>query len=117
VHQHVRALGQLEERAAARFLLEVEHEAPLAAVAPEVEGRHVGVPPRPELARGVPLRRLDLDHVGAEVTELLGRPRAQHDRGAVENAHAIERSRHGVGSLGSEDAAIRPPRGAAGHGP
>src|SRR5436309_1250668 len=47
----------------------------------------------------------------AEVTELLRRPRAQYDRGAVENAHAIERSRHTMGSLDLSDAASPPPGG------
>jgi len=117
MQQHVRALGELEERAAALFLLEVEHEAPLAAVAPKVEGRHVGVPPRPELARGVPLRRLDLDHVGAEVTELLRRPRAQDDGGAVENAHAIERSGIRWAPWARAMRQIRPPAGSGGPWP
>ena len=50
-----------------------------------------------ELPGGVALGRLHLDHVGAEVAELLGRPRAEHDRRAVHDPNAAERSAHAVG--------------------
>ena len=94
VHQHVGGLGQLEQRLAAGVLLEVEHDRALGAIAAEIEGRHARIARRPEHARGVAFGRLDLDHVGAEIAELLRRPRAQHDRGAVENSHSGQRTRH-----------------------
>ena len=77
VHQHVGGLGQLEQRLAAGLLLEVEHDRALGAIAAEIEGGHARIARRPELARGVALGRLDLDHVGAEIAQLLGRPRSR----------------------------------------
>src|SRR4029453_2037383 len=94
VEHGVRGGGELEEGRPAARLLEIEHDAPLVAVAGEKEGAHPRVPRGTEPARGVALRRLDFDDVGAEVTQGLGRPWPEHDRGHVDDPHAVERSGH-----------------------
>ena len=94
VEHGVRGGGELEEGGPAARLLEIEHDAPLVAVAGEEEGAHARMPRGTEPARGVALRRLDLDDVGAQVTQGLGRPRTEDDRGHVDDPHAVERSGH-----------------------
>ena len=94
VHQHVGGLGELEQRVAAGVLLEVEHDRALGAIAAEIEGRHAGIARRPELARGVAFGRFDFHHIGAQIAQLLRCPRPQHDRRAIENPNAGQRTRH-----------------------
>ena len=47
-------------------------------------------PARPPLPHGVATRRLDLDDVGAGVSEQLARVRTRDPRGAVDDAHVIQ---------------------------
>ncbi len=94
VHQHVGGLGELEQSLAAGILLQIEDDRALGAIAAEIEGRHPRMASRPEHTRRVAFGRLDLDHVGAEVAELLRGPRTQHDSRAVENSHSGQRTRH-----------------------
>jgi hypothetical protein len=95
LHHHVGALGEAHEDRAAFGLLEVERHRALVAV----QVLHVETVARPahgvELHRG---RKLDLDHVGAEVGELL-------DAGgtcahAREVEHTDARERGGCGLVG-----------------
>jgi len=51
--------------------------------------RRLGIP------HDVAARRLDLDHLGAEVAEDLRRQRPQHDRGQIEDLDSGERPRLG----------------------
>ncbi len=88
MHEHVGALGEPQEGPSTRFILEIEHDAALVAVAAEKERGHARVASGAELPGGVALRRFDFDDVGAEVAELLRRIRAEHDRSAIQNFHA-----------------------------
>ncbi|MNC91173.1 hypothetical protein D3C83_73800 [compost metagenome] len=55
---------------------------------------HAGVAHRRDVAQHVAFRRLDLDHVRAEVREQLRRERPQHHGGEVEDADAGQRPAH-----------------------
>ncbi len=94
VHQGIRALRHLQQRRPARLLLEVEYHAPLVAVTGQIEGAHPGVTGGAELPVAVPGRRLDLDHVGAQVAQDLAGPGPQHDAGQLQDPYPCERSRH-----------------------
>jgi hypothetical protein len=47
-----------------------------------------------ERAHDVALRRLDLDHLGAEIAEDLRRHRPQHHRCQIDDPNARQRTRH-----------------------
>ena len=94
VHQHVSGLGELEQRLAPALLLEVEHDRTLGAIAAKIERGHAGMTRRSHLTRRIAFRRLDLDHVGAEIAQLLRGPRPEHDRGAVDDTKSSQRARH-----------------------
>ena len=87
--QDVRARGQgPEDLLPARFL-QVEDDAALVAVdAPEAGT--LGAAASRHRARGVAVRRLDLDHVGAQVPEEHRAEGAGHDLGRVEDADPVE---------------------------
>ena len=77
--------SQPQQRFAPFRLLQVEHEAALAAVEVQVEVPHAAVLHRRHVAHVVAFVRLDLDDVGAELGEDLGRERTHHDGGEVED--------------------------------
>ena len=92
VHEHVGPIDQPQQRLARRRGLEVEHDAALVAVDPHEQRGHVAAHARPGVARGVALRRLDLDDVGAEIAQHLRGIGPEHHRGEIEHAHARERA-------------------------
>ena len=86
-------LGEPAEEVAAVVLAEVERDGALVGVeVPEAQrgltAGVVGMEGR-ESTRGVAARRLDLDHVGAEVGEQLAGV-VSHFGGEIEHAHAVE---------------------------
>jgi hypothetical protein len=95
VEQHVGALGEPEQHAPGGLLLQIEHDRTFVSIDRQVERAHGGVAHRAELPRGIAFGRLDLDDVGAEVTELLRGPGAEHDGRAIHHSDAGQRSRHG----------------------
>jgi hypothetical protein len=99
-HHRVGAAHHLQQRVAACGVLQVEHDAALAAVELQKQRRHAGVAARRVVARQVALRRLDLDHVGTQVTQGLGGVGAHRDAGQVEDANARERACSGEPGFG-----------------
>ena len=91
VHDDVGAVGELAQLRATVVRREVEHDAALAPVAVEEHRAHARVDARSEIAGEVAGRRLDLDHVGAEVGEQQRAVRPGDHRGEVDDAHAVER--------------------------
>ena len=92
--EHVGAIDQPPQRVARRGLLQIEDDGALVAVYAHEQRRHVAGPRRTGVAGGVARRRLDLDHVGAEIAQDLGRQRAEHDRAQIQHANAVKRSGH-----------------------
>ena len=84
---------ELRERVAAVLRLQVEHDRPLAPVERDEEApdprrnRH-------HLAVRVAPRRLDLDHVGAELREERARERPRHVLRDLDDAYPFERQAH-----------------------
>ena len=95
LNEHVTGRGQLECPAAVVVALEVEQDAALVGVCRQVQHPDAG-----DLGRDVmgQLRfgALDVQHVGAELAEQLGRPRADRCQGQVEDANPLEYPGHGV---------------------
>ena len=77
-------------------LLEVEAERAFVAVGRHVDRAHVLVAAHraARQAQQVPLRRLDLDHVGAHIGQMLRGERPQQHRSQIDHLHARERSWH-----------------------
>jgi hypothetical protein len=97
--QHVGALAELAEAAPAAGVVQVEHRAALVRVAVEERQRAIG---RGDAAREgrneaprVAARRLDLDHLGAQVGEEPPRECAA-EVGQVDDAEVSEGRRHGA---------------------
>jgi hypothetical protein len=90
---HVGVADELEEDLASLRRLQVEGHRPLVAV--EVLEIRALARTAHALVRVDARRRFDLDHVGAEVGELLDAGRAGADAGEVEHAQAGERTRGG----------------------
>ena len=90
VHQHIGGVDQLEQRFAPRRLLQVEHDALLAAVDAEKDRAHSVFVARACAARRVAVGRFDLDHLGAVFGQDLARVRPEHDSAQVEDADAVE---------------------------
>ena len=99
LEQHVGVVDEPEEQVAPLGAGEVEGDAALVVVRAVVQR----APLPPAVLRRRPRRRvahevgagdrLDLDHVGAERAEHVGRGRSGPPRGAVDHAHAVERER------------------------
>jgi hypothetical protein len=91
VDQGIGALRELQQRLLAGRLLQVEHDAALVAV--QVEEQRAGARATAGAggAQHVAAGRLDLDHVGTEVRQHLGRRRSHDDFGDVDDAQAGER--------------------------
>lgn len=94
--EHVRGVDQVQGLSALGVVLEVERDAALVAVDVEVERGHAGRGAVLADADGV-RGRLDLDHVGAEVSEDLGGVGAHHDGREVDHAHTVQGAGGGVG--------------------
>ena len=77
-------------------LLEIEAERALVAVGRHVDRPHALVAPHRAArhAQQIALRRLDLDHVGAHVGQMLRGERPQQHGRQIDHAYALERSRH-----------------------
>jgi len=76
-------------------LFQIEHKRALVAIEVEEDMAHLGVPGGTGIAHDVALRRLDLDHLGAEIAQDLGRQRPEDDRGQIEHLGPGERPRLG----------------------
>ena len=85
---------QAKQRLACRRLLEVHGDAALAARVVLEAAAHAAMPWHAGVAGRVALRRLDLDHVGAEVGQDPGAPGTHLHRGQIEHTNAGERSAH-----------------------
>jgi hypothetical protein len=85
---HVGRLDQPPRRLAALVLLQVEHDAALAAVPDGVCRR----------LHARPARRVDADHVGALVGEQHRRQRPRDVLAEIDHPYAVERTRHDVPS-------------------
>jgi hypothetical protein len=94
LHEHVGAIHEREQGLAAARLLEVEHDAALAAVRVHVEARAPAAPVGADPHRVADPRRLDLHHLGALIREDHAGEGARQDLRDVDDANACERSRH-----------------------
>jgi len=98
VDQDVGARDEALERVA--FAHRVEAEAALVRVQVQEEPALLGVrdaaPERPAQSRAIAARRLDLHHVGAEISDQLGGVRGRHTLAHLDHADALEplRSTH-----------------------
>ena len=91
----VRALAQLPRQLEVGRVLEVEHDRALVAVGGVVVRRApLRVRRRQPAPRVVAGRRLDLDHVRAEIAERLADERPREDAGEVDHEDPVERRRH-----------------------
>ena len=99
LHEHVGGLDQRFEDFAVALLLEVERHRALVGGLGQELGAHQLVVERLVGARAAALvgvvRVLDLDHVGAEHAELIGRERPRQNVGRVDHPDTLERS-HGA---------------------
>ena len=68
----------------------------LVTIAMQEATRHTGIARRADLAAGVARRWLNLDHVGAEIPQLLGSEGPHQHRGEVDDLHAIQRTARGA---------------------
>ena len=92
----VGALAQHAREREVRRALEVEHDRALVPVCGVVIGRtSLRVDGRHPMPRVVAVRRLDLDHIGAEVAERHRHKRSREDAREVDDEDPIERTRHG----------------------
>ena len=92
LHQHVGALEQAQDHRLAVRVLEVDGDPALVAVGRKVEGGEPvdkGLGAGPVALEGA-ARRLDLDHVGAHVGEILRPCRALQVVAEADDAHAFE---------------------------
>ena len=100
VHERVRALEEAHHRLQAAGVLEIEHDAALVAVVGEEDRAHPVVDRRrPGAAHRVAAGGFDLDDVGAQIAEHLGRDGAEQDGGEVDDPNSGEgtgRFRSGV---------------------
>ncbi|MNM91962.1 hypothetical protein D3C81_1042770 [compost metagenome] len=94
VHEHVSRGQQPVQRGLRGRQLQVQHHALLAAVYAQEDGRHAVFGGGAGATRGIPLGRLHLDDLGAQVGQPLAGVRAHHDRGQVYHANARQRQ-HG----------------------
>src|SRR3989442_917277 len=100
--QDVAPGGEAPDELLAGRLRQVHRDRLLPAIDREIVGGLLGLaavsilepgwPPGPGLVPGP--RSLDLDHVGAQVGEVLGRPRAGEDAGEIEDAEVLEGAWH-----------------------
>ena len=91
LQQDVGTRDELEHDRASRLAAQVEADAALAAVV----GHEVGaVLPAAEAAEGIALRRLDLDHLGAEIDQHHAGQRRRDHGAELDHAHAFENVGH-----------------------
>ena len=87
VHEHIGALQKRMQRGLRLLLLQIQYHAFLAAVGAHEHCRHARLQCRAGVARGVALRRLDLDHLGAVVGQHLAGHGAENHAGKVQYPH------------------------------
>src|SRR5216683_254579 len=75
---------------AAVILLEVDHEAALVAVEGKKGRGHAVLEGSAEAAGGIALRRLDFDHVGAQIAKQHRAKRSRHDLTKVQDTKACQ---------------------------
>ncbi|MCY1225839.1 hypothetical protein D3C81_959840 [compost metagenome] len=93
VDQHIGIGGEAQQRFAPGGLLQVQHDAALAAIDVQEDAGHAVVAAGAHITHGVAGGRLDLDHVGAEVAEDLGGVRSHQDGGHVDDADPLQGAR------------------------
>ncbi|MNK99487.1 hypothetical protein D3C87_1198820 [compost metagenome] len=94
VDQHVGARGQAQHRLPACRLLQVEHQASLAAVRVQEDAGHAFVSRRSDAAHTVAAWRLNLDDVGPQIAQDLRGVGPHQHRRDVDDAHALQRPAH-----------------------
>ena len=98
LHEHISGGDQLLEDLAIAGLLQVERDRALVGGLRQEGGAHVAAVERLVGAGAAALvgivGMLDLDHVGAQHGELIGRERPRQHVGHVDHPDALERSRH-----------------------
>jgi hypothetical protein len=92
MQQHIGATEQALQHGPTLRALEVDHDAALAAVAGHEEGAHAWRAAWPDRAREVAFGRLELDHLGTHVAQILAGQRAEDHRGDLQHPDAFERS-------------------------
>ena len=91
VHERIRALEQAHHRFQAAGVLEIEHDAALVAVVGEEDCPHSILDRRRAgAAHRVAAGGFDLDDVGAQIAEHLGRDGTEQDGGEVDDPHPRE---------------------------
>ena len=93
MHQNIALPNQGQQHRRRLRLLQVEHERALVAIEVEEDVAHLAVPGRLGIPHDIASRRLDLDHLGAEVAQDLRRQRPQHNRRQIEDLDAGQRPR------------------------
>ena len=106
--QNVGALDQRHQPGAVGFVLEIEHQALLAAVE-HGEHRALAVEARLVAAHVLAARPLDLDHLRARLGEHQGGERPRQERGEVEHQDVGERL-HGIPDQGMRECGKPPCR-------
>jgi hypothetical protein len=121
---HVRVGGELAGDLLPLLIGKIEGQRALAPIAGQVVGGGIGVVAleigrTPAAGVVADAGAFDLDHLGAQVGQDLGRPGAGEDAAEIEDANVCERACHGVlpWAMGAASIAITaPPASAAGHG-
>jgi len=88
VHENIALPHQSQQYRRRIGLLQVEHQRALVAVQVKKKVAHLAMPGRLGIAHDVTVRRLDLDHLGAEIAEDLRRKRPQYDGRQIEDLDA-----------------------------
>ena len=107
MHEDVSIAGKRQQGRAGRRLLEVEHNAALAAIDVEEHPAARLVATWREVARGVAIRAFDLNHVSAQIGENLSRVWPHEHACQVENFHARQRALAGSAAHAAAALAMR----------
>ena len=94
VHEHVGSRDELSQRRLAGLGLQVEHDGAFVAVEVGEDGREAGRRQRGNGAHAVALRRLDLDHLGAEIAQDLRAIGPQDYSSKIQDAQTFEERDH-----------------------
>ncbi|MNQ71447.1 hypothetical protein D3C85_861150 [compost metagenome] len=96
--EDIGAVDQAQQAVAVCRRLGIQRHAVLVAIEVEVGGSHARVRGRGRRAEHVAFGRLDLDDLRAHVSQYLGGIGPHRHRGHVDDAHALERTRHYLAS-------------------
>ena len=91
MHDDIGCLDKLEGSLSTGVTFEIQRHRALIAIAREEERGHLRVVGMgPKVAIGIPSKRLDLHHVGAEIAEHLAGIGPQDDRGHLDDANPFQ---------------------------